>query len=128
MPIEFQIDHDRRLVSSKAVGKLAAEDLIRYQREVWSLPEVRGYDELIDMGGVGEIVSPDLDTIKDLVALSADMDDREVATKFAIVASDTFAHGMGQIYGLLRNINPRSTKKVRVFRTVRDARDWIETK
>jgi hypothetical protein len=128
MPIEFQIDHDRRLVSAKAVGKLAAEDLIRYQREVWSLPEVRGYDELIDMGGVGEIVSPDLHTIKDLVALSADMDDREVATKFAIVASDTFAHGMGQIYGLLRNINPRSTKKVRVFRTVRDARDWIETK
>ena len=34
----------------------------------------------------------------ELAALSANMDDRDIATKFAIVASDTFAYGMGRIY------------------------------
>jgi hypothetical protein len=56
------------------------------------------------------------------------MDDRAIATKFAIVASDTFAYGMGQIYEAYRNPNPRSSKEVRVFRSMKDALDWIEAK
>ena len=128
MPIEYRIDHDRRLVSARAIGNLTAEDLFRYQREAWSLPEVKGYDELIDMSGVEEIVSPTHGKTAELAALSANMDDRDIATKFAIVASDTFAYGMGRIYEIYRNLNPRSTRKVRVFRTMQEAMDWIEEK
>jgi hypothetical protein len=83
MPIEYRIDHVRRLVSARAIGNLTAEDLFRYQRKVWSLPGVKGYDELIDMIGVEEIVSPTHEKTVELAALSANMDDRDIATKFA---------------------------------------------
>lgn len=65
MPIEYQIDHDRRFVSARAIGNLTAEDIFNYQREVWSLPEARGYNELIDMSNVKEIVSPTNDKLVD---------------------------------------------------------------
>jgi hypothetical protein len=125
MPIEYRIDHDRRLVLARAIGNLTAEDLFRYQREAWSLPEVKGYNELIDMSRVEEIVSPTHEKTVELATLSANMDDRDIETKFAIVASEAFAYGMGRIYEIYRNLNPRSTKKVRVFRTLPEAMDWI---
>jgi len=128
MPIEYQIEHDRRLVSARAIGNLTAEDIFNYQREVWSLPETRGYNELIDMDNVKEIVSPTNDKLVELARLSASMDDRTIPTKFAIVASDTFAYGMGRMYEVYRNLNPRSTKVVQVFRSMKDAMEWIEGK
>ena len=128
MPIEYQIEHDRRLVSARAIGNLTAEDIFNYQREVWSLPEARGYNELIDMSNVEEIVSPTEEKLVELAKISATMDDRKIATKFAIVASAPFAYGMGQLYEAYRNINPRSTKVVQVFRSMKDAMEWIEGK
>ena len=128
MPIEYQIDHNRRFVLARAIGDLTAEDIFNYQREVWSLPEARGYNELIDMSNVKEIVSPTSDKLVELARLSASMDDRTIPTKFAIVASDTFAYGMGRMYEVYRNLNPRSTKEVRVFRSMKDAMEWIEEK
>jgi len=50
---------------------------------------------LVDMSKVEEILSPTYEKISELAKLSADMDDRTIATKFAIVASDTFAYGIG---------------------------------
>ena len=128
MPIEYQIDHNRRFVLARAIGDLTAEEIFKYQMEVWSLPETRGYNELIDMSNVEEIVSPTEEKIVELGKISAYMDDRNIATKFAIVASDPFAYGMGQLYEAYRNINPRSTKEVRVFRSMKDAMEWIEEK
>ncbi|MBP2668422.1 MAG: hypothetical protein H6Q80_624 [Deltaproteobacteria bacterium] len=125
MPIEYHIDHGRRLVLASASGKLTAEDFFNYQRNVWSLPEVRGFNELVDMSKVEEILSPTYERISELAKLSADMDDRTIATKFAIVASDTFAYGIGQLYEAFRNVNPLSTKKVGVFRNIQEAMDWI---
>jgi len=126
MPIEFEIDHARRLVRAKAVGNLTAEDLFKYQHQVWSLPEVRGYNEIVDMTDIREIVSPSHEKLVQLSRFSAQMDDRNTPAKFAIVASDTFAYGLAQLYESYRNLNPRSTKNVCVFRTLQDAQDWIE--
>jgi len=128
MPIEYRIDHGRRLVLASASGKLTAEDLFNYQRNVWSLPDVRGFNELVDMSKVEEISSPTFENISKLSKLSAYMDDKTISTKFAIVASDTFAYGMGRLYEVFRNVNPRSTKKVSVFRSMQEAIDWIEEK
>lgn len=54
MPIEYRMYHDRRLVWAEARGILIAEDLFDYQRTVWALLEVQGYDELVDMTAVSE--------------------------------------------------------------------------
>jgi len=126
MPIEYNIDHDQRLVLARAIGKLTAEELFNYQHEVWSRSEVNGYNELVDMTKVEEIVSPSQEKMVQLSKFSAQMDDRKVSTKFAIIASDTFAYGLGQLYETYRNLNPRSTKNVCVFRSVQEAMDWLQ--
>ena len=128
MPIEYHIDHGRRLVIASASGKLTAEDFFNYKRNAWALPDVRGFNELVDASKVEEILSLSFGKISELAKLSANMDDNTISTKLAIVASDTFLYGMGRLYEVFRNVNPKSTKKVSVFRTMQEAIDWIEEK
>ena len=52
MPIEFTIDHARRLVLATARGVLTGQDVFGYQRTVWSRADVQGYNELLDMRAV----------------------------------------------------------------------------
>jgi hypothetical protein len=125
MPIEFHCDHGKRLVLAKAYGILTEEEIFGYQREVWSREEMIGYDEVIDMSECGKIVSPRSDRIRNLAALAASMDSRSTRTKFAIVAKDDFAFGLGRMYRAYRILNDRSKREVAVFRTMEDALAWI---
>jgi hypothetical protein len=124
MPIEFQIDHQRRLVIARAHGILAGQDLFDYQKSVWSRPDVAGYSELIDMSGVESIEAPTGQRIRQLASLSAAMD-AETRSKFAIVASDEFAFGLGRMYETYRGLEEGSTKEVRVFRTMEQAMAFL---
>jgi hypothetical protein len=85
MPVEWQVDHVRRLVVTDAHGTLTGEEILRYQREVWSRPDVAGYDELVDMSDVQD-TQPTTKLIQELAALSAAMDPEGSRSKFAIVA------------------------------------------
>ncbi len=125
MPIEFHCDHGKRLVLAKAYGVLTDEEIFGYQREVWSREEVVGYDEVIDMSEVEKIVAARSNRIKDLAALAASMDSRSTRTKFAIVAPNDYAFGLGRMYEAHRTMNDRSTKEVGVFRTMEEALAWI---
>ena len=125
MPIEFHCDHGKRLVLAKAYGVLTEEEIFGYQREVWSREEVVGYDEVIDMSEVEKIVAARSNRIKDLAALAASMDSRSTRTKFAIVATNDYAFGLGRMYEAHRTMNDRSTKEVAVFRTTEEALAWI---
>jgi hypothetical protein len=49
MPLAHRIDHRLRLVLAWASGTLTDEEVFAYQKEVWSRPDVAGYDELVDM-------------------------------------------------------------------------------
>ena len=126
MPIEYYIDLDRRLVLASASGKLTADDFFNYKRNVWSLPDVRGFNELVDASKAEEILSLTFENISELAKLSAYMDDKTSSTKLAIVASDTYLYGLGRLYEAFRDVNPGSTKKVSVFRSMQEAIDWIE--
>ena len=125
MPIEYQIDHGQRLVLAKAVGTLTADDMFTYQREVWSLPEIRGYNELIDMSDVEKIAEESAVNIKILADLAASMDTPIITSKFAIVANEDHIYGLGRMYESFRQLNKRSTKEVRVFRSMKEAMDWV---
>jgi hypothetical protein len=67
MPIEYRIDSERRIVIARGYGTFTHADVLRYQRDVWSRPELAGYDELVDMSHV------------ELIALSSTGRLREVA-------------------------------------------------
>lgn len=125
MPIDYHIDHDRRLVLARGHGDLVMADMFRYQREVWSRPELAGYDELVDMTGVGKIESPSIDHVLELSAVSAAMDPEQGASRFAIVAQDDLAFGLGRMYQSYRGLDQRSTKRVGVFRTMAQALEFL---
>jgi hypothetical protein len=127
MPIEYRIDHSRRLVLARGYGTLSDEDVFGYQRDAWGRPEVAGYDELVDMTGVQKIALPSGQRVLDLAQVSAAMDGAG-STKFAIIAPDDFAFGLGRMYQTYRSLEPGSTREVRVFRTRRDALGFLGVK
>jgi hypothetical protein len=127
MPIDYEIDHSRRLVVGRGRGIVTDADVFGYQREVWSRPDVVGYDELVDMSAVTEIAipTPAGGRFQMLATESASADAAEIPTKFAIVAGEAFAFGLGRMYQAYRELEPRSTKEVKVFRTLPDALAYL---
>jgi len=120
MPIEYTIDHARRLVRATGRGIMTGDDVMEYQRDVWSSPEVSGYDELMDMREVERIELASGKRLKELAAVSAAMD-TPGRSKFAIVATKDEAFGLGRMYETYRRLEDRSTKQVGVFRTMEEA-------
>jgi len=126
MPIAYTIDHARRLVTAVGQGELTGDDIFGYQQEVWSRPEVRGYDELMDMTKVERIDLRSADHIKQLAEVSASMDAAASQSKFAIVAPGDYAYGLGRMYESYRRLEGRSTKRVGVFRSMAEAEAFLE--
>lgn len=121
MPIEVTIDHARRLVTGTGRGILTGEDVFGYQRDVWSRPDVSGYNELMDMREVEQIDLRSIDNMRALAELSASMDAPAAPSKFAIVATTDEAFGLGRMYETYRRLEGKSTKQVGVFRSLNEA-------
>jgi hypothetical protein len=124
MAIEHRIDHARRLVLARVRGTLTDEEIFAYQHEVWSRPDVAGYDELVDMGDVEHIALPSAERVRQLASLSTDMD-TPTTGKLAIVAPKDFEFGLGRMYQAYREMESRGTKQVRVFRSMELALEWL---
>jgi hypothetical protein len=128
MPITYTIDSGKRRVLAVITGTLTEDELFAYQTEVWSRAEVAGYDQIVDTTGVQHIAAPEPsgDSMRRLAALAAGMDDRDRRSRFAIVAPGDLAFGMGRMYSTYREMEPRSTKRVSVFRTMGEALAWLD--
>jgi len=125
MPIEFTIDHARRLVLATARGVLTGQDVFGYQRTVWSRADVQGYNELLDMRAVEGIDIASVDNMRALAQLSASMDIPATSSKFAIVATSDEAFGLSRMYETYRHLEDKSTKQVAVFRTLTEAYAYL---
>jgi hypothetical protein len=126
MPLEYDIDHGRRLVTARGRGILTYQEMVEYQCAVWSRPDVDGYDELVDMTAVEDFAQPSTDRIRELASLSSVMDGRRTA-KFAIVAPGNLAYGLGRMYQTYRGLEGSGTKDVGVFRTMAEALVFLGT-
>jgi hypothetical protein len=120
MPIQYEIDHPRRLVRARVSGVLTDDEIFAYQREAWSRPEVAGYDEMVDMSAVERIAMPSIDRMKELARLSSGMDARGRASRFAIVAPGDIAYMLGRLYKAIRGLSG-GNRQVGVFRTESEA-------
>jgi hypothetical protein len=125
MPIDYRIDHERRLVVAVGTGTITDQDVFSYQRTVWSRKDVAGYNELVDFTAVEHIDVPSAARVKELAVLSAGMDPVGGSSRFAIVAPQDIAYGLGRMYEQFRELDRRSTKEVSVFRTVSEAMEYL---
>ncbi|MBN1867962.1 hypothetical protein JW916_11795 [Candidatus Sumerlaeota bacterium] len=125
MPIDYRIDHDRRLVIASARGVMTREDAFEYQREAWSRPDVVGYDELLDMSTVSgtELKSPE--EMRDLAVLAASTDVPGRRTRLAIVVGKPLHYGLSRMYQAYRETAPSGMKEVGVFHSREEALQWL---
>jgi hypothetical protein len=121
MPIAYHVDHEARLVVAAGHGSLSGADMFKYQRSVWSRTDVSGYDELIDMRRVTHLEVPSAEWVRDLAQVSAAMDPAASLSRLAIIASKDLVFGLGRMFQAFRELDPRSTKKIGVFRTMEEA-------
>lgn len=126
MPIPYRIDDDRRRVIAEPAGELTTQDLFDYQREVWSRPELAGYDELVDMSRVEKVEFESSFKMRELARLSAKMNHSELRTRMAIVAAKDLHYGLGRMYEAYRAMAPGSTREVRTFRHAEEALAWLD--
>jgi len=106
-------------------GTVTDEDIFAYQTTVWSRPEVAGFDELVDMSAVEHIAVQSTERVRELAALSAKMDQPSTVSKFAIVAPQDIAYGLGRMYEAYRELDASTTKHVEVFRRLEDALAYL---
>jgi hypothetical protein len=125
MPIDYRVDHQKHLVVARGRGVVTGEDIFGYQREVWSEADVEGYDELIDMRAVRRIDVPTPERMRELALLSSKSDSPSRPSKFAIVAPQELVYQLGQMYEAYRSLDARSTKKVGVFRSMKEALTFL---
>ena len=121
MPIVHRIDHDRRLVLARGVGIFHSRDPFEYQQQVWSCPDVAGYDELVDMSGVTEVDLSTPDRMRQLAGVASATNAPGGGERLAIVAPTDLTFGLARMYESHRALQRGSTKNVGVFRTLAEA-------
>lgn len=126
MPIDHRIDAERRLVVAQAKGELTIEEILSYQREVLSRPEVAGFDELVDVRGVERFVGATAERARTIARLSASSDrPGEPPGRMAIVVSDELGFGLARMYESVRDTTPGSNKQIKIFRDHDEALRWV---
>lgn len=125
MPILYEIDRQRRLVTASPHGRVSDAEMFKYQREVWSRPDVQGFDELIDLGKVTEIEFISASRVMDLAELAGQMDTSGLHSRLAIVAASDLFFGLARMYQSQREMATDGRKEVRVFRDRKAAEEWL---
>ena len=125
MPLDYRIDPERRLVFTRGSGTLEDHEIFDYQYKVWSKPEVAGFDELVDMSSVTQIMLPSIERVRELAELAARMGRDSPRSRMAIVAPDDLAFGLGRMFGTHRDNAAPGVKPVNVFRTMPEALAWL---
>ena len=120
MPIEYKVDHERRLVRARAFDVLTDADVFGYQQSAWSSPDVQGYDEIVDVSDVTHIALPSVERMRDLARLSKEMEAHGAASRFAIVAPGDVGYMLGRLYKGMRALTG-GRKHVGVFRSEKEA-------
>jgi hypothetical protein len=125
MPLEYRIDRDRRVVFGTATRILSVEDVFSYQREVWSRSDLAGFDEVVDLSLVEDIVLPSSDRVRALAELAAAMEVPGASSRLAIVAPHDLAYGFARMFETYRTMDQVGAKVMSVFRSMQAALDWL---
>jgi hypothetical protein len=125
VPLVYRLDHEARVIVAAGYGTLTDDEMFGYQREIFGLEDAIGYDELVDMTHVSQIVLPSTERVRELAALAAGMDATHGDSKLSIVAPGDLAFALGRMFQTIRELDSRSTTQVGVFRTMDDALKFL---
>ena len=122
MPIQIQLDHDRRRIVGVVSDTLEGRDLFAYQTEAGRFPD---YDEIFDGTAVAHLQDVNSASLKKLAGVAAATDSPNRHAKLAIVATQDVHFGLGRMYESFRECVPHATKEAAVFHTREEAEQWL---
>ena len=118
MPATFLIDHDERIVRSRAWGLLLDRDLVETQRRLREDPRFEPtFCQIFDFTAVEQLAL----TSEGLRKLAADSPFARDARR-AIVVNGEGAYGMARMYAMLSDRDP---EYFRIFRDTASALKWL---
>jgi len=123
MPITYEIDREKRLMTSRAAGRITSAELFDYLEAIIKDPANVDCDELVVLDDVDTdaISSADVRTAAQRAAsLSRDTDFR-----VAVVAPRDADFGMFRMFQAFRELGE---DRMAVFRDIQDACDWLGVK
>ena len=130
MPATHHIDKENKIIFTGWHGEPSGSNLIDalniYFRDIKSKPELKDYNELVDFSDTKGL-KLSIDVLIELGKIASKFD-KSGNHKLAIVVNSSLAYGIARMYGVYRNYNPQSNKKVNVFRSKTEAMAWIESK
>jgi SpoIIAA-like len=123
MPYTYDIDRQANLVRVTITGHNTAAEMERRMREVtndlrWS----PGMDALVDLTGMTGL-DMSADQIGDLTALHGMLDALIGDGRLAMVADKEVSMGFSRLYQTFGE--QRTSMKIRVFQSVREAEQWL---
>lgn len=121
MPITYTIDRQAGLILTTATGMLTNQELLEHKQRLSRDADVRvGTVELSDVRGVASLEIT-AEGVRQFVAHDAADTERFADYRLAIVASEDVVYGMARMYQMMTDPNA----KVRVFRSMTEARAWL---
>jgi hypothetical protein len=119
MAYPYEIDAERRVIITRAVGKLTADDIRETRaRLLADAGFVADYNQLIDLR---EMTDTDLEFV-DLATIAARSVFRP-GVRRAIVSTSPFQYGIARMF---ETLSDAQGQHVKVFRELADAEAWLE--
>jgi hypothetical protein len=127
MPYSLKIDRELRLVIGTLRGAVSEDDVVGYFNDpLWFKNDVIGYSELIDVTHVQALTFQLAKRLPLLADLSAQRDLPGIlAGHLVMVATDDHLFGLARMYQTLRELHPRTQRKVGVFRSRAQGLAWL---
>ena len=119
MPASYSIDREQQAIFSRASGTLTDEELRDHQRRVLADPD---FDpRLRQLWDLRQVSAAEVSTatLRDLAAATSYAPD----TKRAVVAPRDVIYGLARMF---QTLHEHAGEDFRVFRSVEEARDWLE--
>lgn len=129
MLVSHRLDHDNKIIITtfapeEVTLKLFLDAFTNYLEEMKYLPDYQAYNELVDFRPITSI-NISASELKEFGNFTLSADNREVVTRLALLVDSKPAFTLAKVYETFRNLSPSSRKRVKVFRNMDEALDWL---
>ena len=101
------------------------DEIFVYRHKTWNRKDFGGFNVLVDITKVEELKSLPAENILLLTYLAAPVDTKSARPKLAILTQGDFHYGLAQQYQGFRHMNPESKREVQIFRSEKDALEFL---
>jgi hypothetical protein len=129
MPANHNIDNEHQLLITTWEGEAHDIEFIdairKYQKELQNDPKYITYNEVVDLRKVTNFKLT-TEGIKNIGRIASTTDQNEANRKLALIVTSILAYGLARMYQTYRSFSNNANKEIRVFKTEKDAFEWVQ--